>query len=582
MSETPVVENKNGENETTTNYGFIDGGFASTSYAEALLIEDDSKREQELNKIKENRERAFEIKKEQNTFGNIEVEGSEFEGKGNTTAYIDGRNNPNQNINSKYEWGDRSTRIDPKFDARSGEDDDSGIIGGWRDGKREYYTGFDKESGAVTVYRAGQARFDDPIGYYDIDGNFVPLQNKNGKDFATNNEKAYFTENNDTTIHNATLVAQKEWEDAKERGEVPPPPSPHELRNKGETKEEKEKQLLEDGVTADLDDTVNREMNARKKYRVDLEYPIGITDLLQDKLKITVLKFEPADFGGSKLVLSDVLDENRFGTGISWFGQKDFVTSRIEGEGSPFIQKRRPLSDREILGATVLPIPDGLIDSNSVQFAQGQLNPLQMALSNVALKALLGGEQQAGNTAADLFKTAMKDGTNMSTALSTSLVASATQSDGNLLLARTKGKIFNNNLQLLFSGPTLRPFQFQYDLTARDQKESDEIKRIIRMFKQSMAVQRDDIGIFLGSPNTYRLEFLDATLETHQYLPRIKECALLSFNVNYMPTNSYMTYGDSSMVVYRLNFQFQELDPIFNDDYGNMEGTDSADTEIGF
>jgi len=313
-----------------------------------------------------------------------------------------------------------------------------------------------------------------------------------------------------------------------------------------------------------------------------LEYPIGITDLLQDKLKITVLKFEPADFGGSKLELSDVLDENRFGTGISWFGQKDFVTSRIEGEGSPFIQKRRPLSDREILGATVLPIPDGLIDSNSVQFAQGQLNPLQMALSNVALKALLEGEQQAGNTAADLFKTAMKDGTNMSTALSTSLVASATQSDGNLLLARTKGKIFNNNLQLLFSGPTLRPFQFQYDLTARDQKESDEIKRIIRMFKQSMAVQRDDIGIFLGSPNTYRLEFLDATLETHQYLPRIKECALLSFNVNYMPTNSYMTYGDSSMVVYRLNFQFQELDPIFNDDYGNMEGTDSADTEIGF
>tara|TARA_Y100000114_G_scaffold126627_1_gene123072 strand:- start:701 stop:1009 length:309 start_codon:yes stop_codon:yes gene_type:complete len=102
------------------------------------------------------------------------------------------------------------------------------------------------------------------------------------------------------------------------------------------------------------------------------------------------------------------------------------------------------------------------------------------------------------------------------------------------------------------------------------------------MFKQSMAVQRDDVGIFLGSPNTYRLEFLDAILDTHPYLPIIKECALLNFSVNYMPTNSYMTYDDSSMVVYRLNFSFKELDPIYNDDYGNLDGSDSADMEIGF
>jgi len=57
---------------------------------------------------------------------------------------------------------------------------------------------------------------------------------------------------------------------------------------------------------------------------------------------------------------------------------------------------------------------------------------------------------------------------------------------------------------------------------------------------------------------------------------------LLNFSVNYMPTNSYMTYDDSSMVVYRLNFSFKELDPIYNDDYGNLDGTDSGDTEIGF
>ena len=49
-----------------------------------------------------------------------------------------------------------------------------------------------------------------------------------------------------------------------------------------------------------------------------------------------------------------------------------------------------------------------------------------------------------------------------------------------------------------------------------------------------------------------------------------------------MPTNSYATYDDTSMVQYQLTFAFQELDPIFNDDYGNLEGIDSQDTEIGF
>ena len=43
------------------------------------------------------------------------------------------------------------------------------------------------------------------------------------------------------------------------------------------------------------------------------------------------------------------------------------------------------------------------------------------------------------------------------------------------------------------------------------------------MFKQSMAVQRDNIGIFLGSPNTYFLEFLDPIDFEHPFLPKIKD-----------------------------------------------------------
>ena len=41
-----------------------------------------------------------------------------------------------------------------------------------------------------------------------------------------------------------------------------------------------------------------------------------------------------------------------------------------------------------------------------------------------------------------------------------------------------------------------------------------------------------------------------------------------------MPTNSYMTYENSSMVAYGLQFNFKEIDPIFNDDYDELDITD--------
>ena len=72
----------------------------------------------------------------------------------------------------------------------------------------------------------------------------------------------------------------------------------------------------------------------------------------------------------------------------------------------------------------------------------------------------------------------------------------------------------------------------------------------------------------------FSIEFIDGNLSTHKFLPRVKDCALLSFSTNYMPNNSYMTYENSSMVSYTLQFQFQELEPIFNDNYDEIDDFD--------
>ena len=81
-----------------------------------------------------------------------------------------------------------------------------------------------------------------------------------------------------------------------------------------------------------------------------------------------------------------------------------------------------------------------------------------------------------GDAMATTLRTAAESG-QVPDAVANLLIGSAVGKDANNLLARTQGKIFNNNLQLLFTGPTLRPFTFQYVLSPRDQKESDNVKK---------------------------------------------------------------------------------------------------------
>ena len=70
-------------------------------------------------------------------------------------------------------------------------------------------------------------------------------------------------------------------------------------------------------------------------------------------------------------------------------------------------------------------------------------------------------------------------------------------------------------------------------------------------------------------------------LITIAYINLIKECALQSFTVNYTPEGNYMTFADGLMTSYEISMQFQELEPIFNDDYKNLDGK-SIDTNIGY
>ena len=146
------------------------------------------------------------------------------------------------------------------------------------------------------------------------------------------------------------------------------------------------------------------------------------------------------------------------------------------------------------------------------------------------------------------------------------------------LLSRTAGAVFNPNTELLFRGPQVRPFNFSFFLAARSEPEAKEIRRIIRYFKQNMAILETENKLFLKAPNVFQIRYVYGnTNEDHPGLNRIKECALKSFNVDYNPDNSYMTFEDGTMTAYRITMQFQELLPVTDSDYKDL-----ADTTIGY
>ena len=76
--------------------------------------------------------------------------------------------------------------------------------------------------------------------------------------------------------------------------------------------------------------------------------------------------------------------------------------------------------------------------------------------------------------------------------------------------------------------------------------------------------------MFLNVPNVWSIKYIhnsqNKNTEVHPYLNKIKTCALQTFDVDYRPGNSYMTYSDGSMTSYVVRMTFGELEPIYNND----------------
>jgi len=243
---------------------------------------------------------------------------------------------------------------------------------------------------------------------------------------------------------------------------------------------------------------------------------------------------------------------------------------------------RRSLPIDRTLGFVVLPIPGNLQDSNSVAYKQSSLNALQLAAAEDVNDFITGIKDKKFDDSS-LVKTFrdVKVGDNLNRAKSligSKAAAAALNIPGgaNALLARTSGIILNPNMELLFDSPTLRSFGFSFKLSPRSSTEARQVISIIRFFKQAMVPKAKEGNLFLGSPDSFKVEYLFANKGAHPGLNKFKECALETVQVNYTPEGTYNSLRDGIMPSYEMELRFRELDPILDRDYDQSDADSTS------
>jgi hypothetical protein len=302
-------------------------------------------------------------------------------------------------------------------------------------------------------------------------------------------------------------------------------------------------------------------------YAIDSE---KVSQLLVEGVPANVADKDLIPFP-SKLFYPETLEQNTYQQDFIQFKVLDYKPRQFTTDGLKRLERFEKLE--KVIRSTIrLPIQSGISDNNIVNWNTDTMNAIEQAagFASLSLQQLDIKEQFNGiSKTIENLLTDKESNKAISSYLHSFFARMATNSQSNFF-SRAYGAILNPNLELLFQSVELRPFSFRFDLTPRNEREAKQVRQIIRVFKQSMAARKGVADIFLKTPMIYEIDYISGKSKSkHKAIGRLKTCALKNFNVNYTPSNQYMTYDDeaSTMTSYSLDMQFQELEPIYYDDY---------------
>ena len=322
-----------------------------------------------------------------------------------------------------------------------------------------------------------------------------------------------------------------------------------------------------------------KKSRGKKAYAEFYTYPLDI-DPLQDHMKISKYKYRRPSVQGSRPATStEVMSEpskfQKRRERKTGYKAPRKVTATVNKPGDSMLGS-------QLEGSVILPMPK-VVDTNGAEWGESELNIIGLAAASVAGNFM-------GNINKDDpdFKAAKKIAKKLkanpdrtsdfgdvkNTIVAATLAESTVRATGQTitqdeLLARATGKVLNPNAELLFQGPVLRDFNFDFLMIARSRQEGNEIRKIIRWFKLGMAPQFNN-STFLTTPDIFTLEYkrgqgpMDQLNTVNRFNPG--GLALRTIAVDYAPNGYWSAYQDSQPVALKISMNFAELRPIYKTD----------------
>ncbi len=402
-----------------------------------------------------------------------------------------------------------------------------------------YFLIINKQTGKIKIYNEEWGA-DKYVGEYDPKEGTINY-NKNLWGGANKKDKAFISNAIKTgrVKEHAKTVIARELREGEKDGE-----GKTNSKNNSESADKKASELMGE-VQLDVQEEADAEGTGGAVNSDDtgtregaFVYPDTLRDGKQDTIRFTQVKYRASGFNQE---------------GVNAAGNRNSV----EGVRIP-------------LGTVILPIPGEISAGQKTKWDGKDLSLLDAAKIKAVTTAVDNASVTDGVTSVLNSMQSAAQTPGIKNAIAAALAQSATGGKGNVL-QRSTGQVLNPNKETLFSGPEIREFRFSFKLSPRNPKEAERILQIIRFFKQGMAPIRSETQLFLKSPNIFEIKYTHAGGD-HKGLNKFKECALKSCEITYNPdAGEYSTFPDGIMNSYQMNLSFQELEPIYNDDYGSNE-----------
>ena len=327
---------------------------------------------------------------------------------------------------------------------------------------------------------------------------------------------------------------------------------------------------------------INEQENAKLRFTGATAKESGINKAIKErrppefinKLKANLItgKSEVNKKRNTNALNDSIIEIGNSGAGIRAIGS-DFnkiMAGGITSKGklindTPIVSVDRPATHR-LDTAIALYMPQSLSVNYGSRYVDTEISPLGAAVGQVA-EGLVSGEIQsftdavkvAGDKVPDALKRKLQQA-----GLSFADLIGATGAREAFEI--TRAEVITQRMELAFKNVNRRNFTYNFKMIPKNEKEAEEIRKIIYAFKFNMLPEMTTgrKGVTMSFPNTFDIEYKFLQRD-NDYLHKVSTCVLENMTVTYGGDRfrTFAPKGDGAPVVETtINLAFKELELI--------------------